>query len=253
VLSTAYSRAVAARSARMNLNVSVTLPSKQTTLTGSGAYDWGQRLGQLTLQAPVGGQTATLTEILDGSSVYIQLPPTAAAQAGKPWVRVDLSGLSQSGATSDPSQTLAVLEGSSDSVTDLGRQVIGGVQTTHYRAQVDPSKAAASAPAAARQALSQLPTLTGGSTIPVDTWIDAQGLPRQISYTVTLRQPPAGSPPAAAQAFPETTAATMDLSDYGVPVSVAPPPPDQVATQSLPGFSSGSASSTTAPAAGGSA
>jgi hypothetical protein len=39
VLSTAYSRAVAARSARMNLNVSVTLPSKQTTLTGSGAYD----------------------------------------------------------------------------------------------------------------------------------------------------------------------------------------------------------------------
>lgn len=241
VLSTAYRRVVSAKSAKMNLNVSVNSAGKATVVTGSGAFDWARRLGQMTVQPA--GQPTSLTEILDGSALYIQVPGPAAAQLGKPWLKLDLSGTSTSGAYNDPAQTLAVLESSSSGVTNLGPQVIGGVPTTHYRAQVDPTKAAANAPASAKKLLAQLPALTGGATFPVDAWIDAQGRPRQVSYTITLQKPPAGSPPAAAQAFPETTAMTMDLSDYGTPVNVTVPPPDQVSTQTIPGLTGPGAAS----------
>lgn len=241
VLSTAYSRAVAAKSAKLNLNVSVSSAGKTTVVTGAGAFDWARRLGQMTVQPA--GQPTSLTEVLDGADLYIQVPGPAAAQLGKPWLKIDVSGMANSGAYNDPAQTLAVLESSSGGLANLGPQVIGGIPTTHYRAQVDPSRAAANAPPAAKRLLAQLPALTGGSTFPVEVWVDGQGRPRQISYTITLQRPPAGSPPAAAQAFPETTVMTMGLSGYGTPVNVTVPPPDQVRTQSIPGLTSpGSAS-----------
>ena len=243
VLTTAYDEAVAAKSARMTLSATVTTPAQTVTTSGSGIFDWGRRLGQLTFTIPLQAQSTSITAVLDATTVYVQVPGAArSAVGGKPWLKFDISGLGSSG-SDDPAQTLAVLEASSTSTQDLGPATVGGVATTHYQAQVDPAKAAAKASPAAQKLIAQLPALTGGATFPVDVWVDAHGLPRQLGYVITIQKAPAGSATAAAQAFPETVRVTMGLSDYGTPVTVTVPPADQVSTQSLPGLTGGSASS----------
>jgi hypothetical protein len=242
-LAEAYSRAISASSAEISLSIKVTTPQRSTTLTGSGAFDWAQRLGSLNISGTIAGQNLSLSEVLDGDDVYVKLPAAAAgAFGGKPWIKIDVSQLTSGSTGANPAQILSILTADSSSVTRVGSQTIGGVATTEYRATVDPTKAAKDASPTVQKILASLPSLTGSATFPVDVWIDAKGLPRRITYAATLKTPPAGASSASA-AFPETTTLTMDLGGYGVPVSVSPPPSSEVTTESLPGLLGGSTSS----------
>jgi hypothetical protein len=233
----AYAATMNAKSAKLTMAFEIKTPKGTVTSTGSGAADWGNRRTQLTqtISAP-GAAPVSVSDVSDGTDFYIQVPPAARpALGGKPWVKLSFAQFVGSrGNSEDPSQILAVLNAQSSSVTKVGTEQIAGVRTTHYRAQLDLSKVAPGAGPAGQKLLAQLPALTGSSTLPVDVWIDATGKPRQLVYSATLKQPPAGASPAASQAFPETTTITLDLSDYGTPVHVTLPPADQVSSQSLP-------------------
>lgn len=235
----AYAATINAKSAKITIAADIKTPQATATSTGSGVVEWGNRQGQLTENTVVPGRApVSVTEVIDGTDIYVQLPAAARpALGGKPWIKVSIAqfGGSQSGAT-DPSQILSVLNARSSSVAKVGTEQIGGVDTTHYRAFVDLSKAAPGASPAAQKLLTQLPALTGSSTLPLDVWIDGSGKPRQMRFSITLNKPPAGATPAASQGFPETTTITLGVSDYGTPVHVTVPPPDQVSTQSVPGL-----------------
>ena len=71
------------------------------------------------------------------------------------------------------------------------------------------------APAEARESYRRLIELSGQSTIPMDVWIDEEGLTRRIRYEQKL---PDSS----------TMELTQEYFDFGVEVDVSPPSEDDV-------------------------
>lgn len=134
------------------------------------------------------------------------------ALAGKDWVEIDTGEL---GVTSDqltnqnPADMLESLRGAGD-VEELGTEEIDGVETTHFRAEIDTGKALEQLSGQQReQAASFLEQM--GSSYPMDVWIDGDGLPRRFELRFTIE----GS---------GSVSMRMDFTDYGAPVDVAAPP-----------------------------
>jgi hypothetical protein len=88
----------------------------------------------------------------------------------------------------------------------------------HYRTTIDRSNLMANVPAAQRTRVREAMKQIGMSTIPVDVWVDGQGLLRQESLSLTLGQGLENA----------TMKMTFDLHDFGEPVKVEVPPADQV-------------------------
>jgi hypothetical protein len=182
----------------------------------------------------LGGSTMRIDMIVDGAVFYVRLPGALASQlptAGKPWIKVDvgkmasipgLSSLASNPSTSDPTQMLRLLKQVSGSVRQQGLQVLDGVQTTHYQAQLSLERLAGALPAAERstfnKALSMLEQSGQATTFPVDVWVDQQGLVRRMAMAIDLS--------VGGTSIQET--ATIDLSHYGPQPRPAEPSPDNV-------------------------
>ncbi len=183
----------------------------------------------------LGSPTMRMEMIMDGAVAYAKLPPALTAQLptlGKPWIKIDvgklsglagLSSLRSDPAMSDPGQVLQWLTRVSDSVLAEGQQLVNGVETTHYQAQLSLDRLADSLPAAGRgamqKALSVFEQATQTHTFPVDVWVDADHLVRRVSMTIDLSLPNGPS-------LQETE--TVDLSHYGPQPRPAAPPADEV-------------------------
>jgi hypothetical protein len=233
-----------AKSFRLTLHGTFSTPASGSfSLSGQGLVDVSKNLADLTIQIPhlpsaqgAGIGSLSFRELLVNYVLYIGftngLPAGANFPGGKKWLKVDLNAalagkginLNQLGGGLggvDPSQYLSYLKGAGP-VSKLGTAVVGGVSTTQYHTVIDLNTVAKrlgkSSPAASAGIQSLLKT-AGNSKIPVDVWIDGQGLVRreQVAYKI-------GSGPSAGTALNFT----IDLSDFGVAVSVTPPPANQV-------------------------
>jgi hypothetical protein len=137
-----------------------------------------------------------------------------AALAGKEWVEIDTSDLGVSSdqlTNQNPADVLESLRGAGK-VDELGTQEIDGVETTHFRAQIDTSKALARLSDRQREQAGAFLTQMG-SSYPMDVWIDSDGLPRRFELNLTITG--TGS-----------VAMRMDFSHYGEAVDVGAPPAD---------------------------
>lgn len=172
-----------------------------------------------------------LEMLVDGTVAYMRLPLLASElPSGKEWVRVDfketarlhgvdLTELQSLAKGSDPRQVLDYLRSLSGEVTLVGTEELRGVETSHYFAVVDWQKALASAAREANQSglFDQLQGLGGSiQNIPVDVWVDKDNLLRRMTMDFAV-----SSPGGAEQA---KASITMELFDYGQPVTVSPPP-----------------------------
>lgn len=211
-------------------------------MIGEGVVDFENQAGSTTMQGPLGEvEVRTI-----GGTAYQRMPEAFRAQmpGQKPWIRMDLDEMMreqygaslselQGNASNDPAQQLGYLRGVSDSVEEIGSEEIRGVQTTHYRAEVDLEKAAAEQEGEpARQAYEKLEQQLGQSTLPVDVWIDDEGLVRRYEMSMDMPLPnPAGAPssPDAERGGEAKVTVAQELYDFGTPVSVEPPPADQTA------------------------
>lgn len=194
--------------------------------TGSGVFDTGSnRSGQLTMKVNVRGAPVPIDSIIAGNVLYLR--SQAFAQLGlsgdKQWVKLDLARLAQqrgldlsslTNTSPTPDSALAYLRGTTK-VEDLGSEKVDGVDTTHYRARVDLERAAARSKGAERASLRRVIRSTGAKKIPIDLWVDGKGLIRRLRYA----QPAGGG---------RAIKITMNLHDYGAPVSIHPPPSDSV-------------------------
>ena len=211
----------------MAMTISETVAGQSVAVTANGSFASGPPpQGTMTLTAPGG---ISVTEILVGSSVYMQLPAAEeGALAPTPWVTAQLGAVSSASGFSfsptgdaSPSDALGLLRGAG-AVSEVGSETIRGVATTHYHAVIDlnryPSAVPASLRAAAAENSARLERLTGQSTLPLDVWIDANGLVRRLALDLSVCSS-AG-----------TVAATMsmDLYDYGRQPAVTPPPASEV-------------------------
>jgi hypothetical protein len=193
--------------------------------SGSGVFNTGpSRSGQLSMKVSVRGMEVPVDTVITGnvlymrSSVFSQL----GMSQGKQWVKVDLGLLAQQGgadlsslATTSPTpaSALSYLRGSGK-VREVGRESIDGAVTTHYKVTVDLEEAVARSDATTQEALRRLIQESGMKKLPVDVWIDGKGYVRKVQY--------------AQRAAGKDVKVTMNLHDYGKPVTVKPPPVDSV-------------------------
>jgi hypothetical protein len=165
--------------------------------------------------------------ILDGGNggpvLYVSLPAMDQfLPPGKTWLKADLqklgeqagvnlSQLLQSVGSQDPTQALQMLESVAD-VQKVGTAQVGGVDTTEYSATIDPQKVIAKFPGSGLEKYSKL---LGTQKIPVQVWIGGDGLVRKVHESFTAKA--------------ASIDMTIELSDFGAPVTVTVPPADQVA------------------------
>ena len=231
----AYNTTVGAESAQGSASFSV--GGTSVTVNGVGDLRTGQAVLTVQLPAPLGQIEVRST----GQDYFVHLPPQLKGVAGgKPWVRVDRAtlqalagsqlGVPGLGTTLDFSSVLAWLRGVGGQITTIGNERINGTPTTHYRAQVDLSRVAASMGADANDASALAQAV--GRTLPMDVWIDAQGRLRQLKVSLNLNTQPASQAVTPPTQAPGTANLTVDLWNFGVTVHPAPPPANQVSDAS---------------------
>jgi hypothetical protein len=222
-------------SSRVAVSVSLDSSNDAPGLGGyraEGAFDYDSKRGHMTVdlgQLPVaaGTDSGNVEVIFDRRIIYMKLPGLQeSAPIGKPWVRIDVEELQrQSGATAqfdafgqaDPSQYLQFLQGAGE-VEELGSATVRGVETTHYSTVVDLDDALKQAPSEMRESLSRAIEASGSKRVPVNAWVDSDGLLRRVRYSFDGSEQTGG----------RSSTITVDLFDFGTSVRVNPPPADQV-------------------------
>ncbi|MGH8973604.1 MAG: hypothetical protein ACRD0C_10435 [Acidimicrobiia bacterium] len=244
-------RAADAKTARFEFTMSVPGPNGPMNLTATGASDSSVPLMSLDMDmasiipgTPPGG--AMVSTIFDGKAVYMRFPEELAAglPGGKRWARLDLAALSSEAGidvaalsaqfnSSDPLANIALLTGAAGDITEVGTEDVRGVSTRHLKMTVDLQKATEqlaskiSGPAASRlqAAVTQAAATVGVSQMPIEVWIDADGLPCRLSYEMDLSK--AKVPGAEGAAATGTAKVSMEFFDFGEDVKVAIPPVDE--------------------------
>jgi hypothetical protein len=239
VVTRSATRTTEARTARVSSVVRITAPSgplaSGRVLQSDGAVDF--TTGQATFRVTT--ETSTIDAVIDGTAVYEHIPQLASAAGGKTWLKIDfktvgqlagvpgLSSVAQS-QPSDPTQALDYLRGASSRITTVGHAAVRGVPTTKYRVTVDLNRAAASLGPDRRAVLRQLIDQLGlKPAFPVEVWVDAQGRVRRM-HLVLDYSPPNPPPNVARGSLPSSVDLTMELFDFGTPVTAQAPPADQV-------------------------
>jgi hypothetical protein len=242
VVETAYTSTITARSAAFTFTesarVSSTSGSSETqTVTGSGQGDFATHAFDMTVNSPAGG---AIKLVETAGILYLQVPVADKAQipGGKPWAEIDLNQVDESnlGASfaqlrdagnNSPTQVLANLTAISNQVTLVGAGTVDGVATTEYKAEIDLNKVASQAGSAsskAAQAVQQEEKALGTTTLPVEVWVDAHHLVRQIQ----TEEPVPAASSGATNGSGEATLTIM-LTQYGTPANITPPPAADVA------------------------
>jgi hypothetical protein len=219
------------------VSVSVSVGSSDGSLSqggyrAEGAFDYSSNKGHMSvdlgkLPVAAGSDAGRVNVVFDESVIYMKLPALQeSVPTSKPWVRIDVKEMQrQSGGTSqfnafgqaDPSQYLQFLQGAGK-VEELGSETVRDVETTRYKAVVDLNEAVKKAPAETRDMLTRAIRASGSKSVPVNAWIDSDGLLRRVRYSYGDSDQTGGM----------SSSITVDFYDFGTAVEVRPPPEDQV-------------------------
>ena len=213
----AAERTQQAGSEKVELTATVTLsPSHSIVLRGSGVFDQKAGTGRLdTTLGAANGQSTTLSEVFQGDKMWLASPLFAQVfTPGKSWLEIDLDGSARTlgfdfkGLTGqDPGDMLTELERTS-TPTALGSERLGGVETTHYRAAVDPALVPKTDP---------VEELTKTRVRRIDAWVGADGLVHKVRLDYTALTDPTKTGRA-------HVVLDMSFSHFGTAVNTPPPP-----------------------------
>jgi hypothetical protein len=240
VLAAAPGKVKNANSSKVSFSITVDSDTLEDPLTvpGSGEFDYAAKEGRLTMDygsvLSAAGQSGNgdMEILTKGSVYYVKWPLlSSAVKAKTPWISFDITKLDQitgidtsslrSVNQGDPSQTLVYLK-AAGMVEDQGTEDVDGVPTTKYHAVIDLNRIPGLAPADQRDAVAAsvktLKETYGISELPLDVWVDDNGLPRKLFYEISTT----------VQGSKVKTTLEMKLSDYGTSVDVQPPPASQV-------------------------
>ena len=245
-LKAAAQKTTEAGSAKVAMTFALTgLPGiGNATLNMEGALDAANQqssftldLSQLTSALPA-SQQAGVSAILgsgkmqivtDGGDVYLQLGNLSTllgATTGQSWLKISAGSDAASAVGAplgDGTEILKLLD-QAGGVETVGTEQVRGVDTTHYRGNLDLASALAEASADERaKAESELGNVgidPSSASIPVDVWIGNDGLVRRVQVGVSGLE--------GAKASGAGGTLTMEFFDFGQPVSIAIPPADQV-------------------------
>jgi hypothetical protein len=204
---------------KFDMALSTNLGGHNFRFTGAGALNEHDGRGQMSLQI----KGKKITELVDEPYIYLREP-----SGGKPWVKADMNAYTEAlgasspfgGSVTGPTEMLKFLKAAGQ-VTMIGRESIDGVPTTHYHAVVDlarySSAVAPSQRAGTARNAALLKRMTGGSSLPMDVWIDHRDRVRRFELTMQL----------CTQEGKLTESTTMDFYDFGRQTLELPPPASQ--------------------------
>jgi hypothetical protein len=237
VLRSAPEAAAEAGTGRVDFSMEMEMPEIGTvTFGGAGAFD--EAAGAMTMTVDMGAMLRQVAEatgeqlppglddpmqvVIVGDVFYLSMPQLD--QSDGRWITGSLDELTGTdlgmGSTSDPAAMLDSLGGVSDDVQEVGREQVRGVETTRYRASVDVMRALEELPPADRDRLAAQIGMFGDVPIPVEVWIDDDGLVRRFDMVYDdLLTAAAGESVSASM--------SMEFYAYGEPVEISPPPPGE--------------------------
>jgi len=208
-------RTVAQKTAKIALSGNFQMGDRAISLHGNGQVDFATNAFAFNLSYSSSSRAFTVTEnaILVGGNLYFRVTANGYSlprvPGGRRWLEVPVG---QSGpqdtAESDPASLLRLLEKKGARVTSLGTMSIDGRSCRGY--DVTPASDA----------------LQGAAPVTLRIWLDPQWqLACQMTIKVQIEAASAGSFGVSAQML-------MSFTDYGEPVTIAPPPPsDTVSPQ----------------------
>jgi hypothetical protein len=133
--------------------------------------------------------------------LYVKSPLVGRAlPRGKSWLHLDAAqvgkqlGLESPGqfGRTDPAETFRNLRATTGRVAEVGRERVGGVETTHYRATVELRKLAEfarpSEKATVRAHATRMVHFLGTGSYPIDVWIDSRHLVRRTRLVMKLHE-----------------------------------------------------------------
>jgi hypothetical protein len=214
-------RTVAQKTAKMALSGNVQMGDRTISLHGNGQVDFATSAFAFSVSYSFSPTafTETLNEILVGGNLYLRVTSNGHSFPGVPggrrWLEMS-AGQSrpQDTAESDPASLLRLLEKKGARVTSLGTMSIDGRSCRGY--DVTPASDA----------------LQGAAPVTLRIWLDPQ---RQLACQMTIKLQ---IEPASAGSFGISAQLLMSFTDYGEPVTIAPPPPsDTISLQKAVGQS----------------
>jgi hypothetical protein len=240
-VASAASKTTEAGSSRVAFETTMQLFGKDVSFTADGLFDYDDSTGSMTLDMgsllPLEGVGQFELRMVD-ETLYMRLPslmglglPTdkewVSLEPGKALEGAGFGGFDPSSMQQDPAQLLRLLRASSE-VTEAGTATIRGVETTRYTAKLDLRKSieasakelelTAEQRALLRQAAEQLVDQVETDTLPVEVYVDADGLLRRLALDLSMN--------VEGQAL--SMKQTTDFYDFGVDVDVEAPPASQV-------------------------
>ena len=231
-----------AGTASMEMVMEMTIEGQDIEMRATGAID--AEAQQMVMELDMGAMFRDLAEqtgeslpegldepmrvVADGTTMYMQMPFMSALGAPSGWLSMDLEELGMEADTLgagayDLRGTLETLRGTTGEPEVVGTDEVRGVDTTHYRATIDLAQALEEAPESARAALEQMGGAEGleSAELVVDIWIDADGLPRRQSMDM-------GGMFGALGMDAGSATMTIEYFDFGEPVDIEVPSPDEV-------------------------
>lgn len=211
-------------------------------ISADGEEDFDAERRRITLEGPQGD----LDLLIDGSTVYLQLPATE----DDDWVRVELDrlvdadlGFGGPGGLpfQSPHNNLVLLSDTATQAAEAGEEDVDGEAATRYEVTLDLGAAAAEAEetTATRGQLEATVRQLGADELDMVVWIDDDDRIRRIEYSLDLDQVrvdedvETDTPEADVDAEVEadltgTAIVTVDYFDFGTTVAVDLPDEDEV-------------------------
>ncbi|WP_284304101.1 DUF7537 family lipoprotein [Mobilicoccus caccae] len=184
------------------------------TMTGTGDLsDQNRPKADMTMSA--GGGAGKMRMIMDGESVFMQMP--GVAQGGK-FVKMPIEALSQAGGQDlsklmNPAENLKLTQQAVEKVVYQGPEDTGGEQLQRYAVTMNPQKLQGGLNTAAPTA----GATAAPESIPYDVWVDDANRMRKMTMSL------------------QGTTMTMTTDKYGEKVDIVAPPAASI-TQ-MPGLS----------------
>ena len=205
--------------AEVSTSVAMTADGKTDQFSGTGAFDFADQLGSITLTVPQDVSAhSTLDEVVTPTTLYMR-----PSESTSKWVEVDSAKLADgdliSAGYTSPILAFAMLRGAGASggkVGYVGQDTVYNVPVAHYTGTLDLAAAAAAAPAPENAALAAAGRSFTEKSVPFDVYLDAKG---QVLRFVAHFQFPAPAP----EKGLVTIVSSTDLYDLGKPVTVAAP------------------------------
>ena len=193
--------------AMTTMSFTMDLAAEGQTMSSSGVVDNSVTPPQVSMEMTIPGIATPVQSVVIDGNQYMNM----GEMSGNMWIKMDTATDPSLAASADPVQQLRAFRSAVTDVTEVGKEDVNGVDTTHYTVTVDTTKMTTDA------------TSTAGlpPTMTYEIWLDGEGRTAKMVIDLTSAGV-AGS-------------TTMTFSKFGEPVTIVAPPADQITDMSTLG------------------